>query len=57
MCEKVAVVLSGGGAKGAYEAGALTEIVKRTRWTHIVTGGSIGAIMRCLRARMKKREI
>ena len=41
---KVAVVLSGGGAKGAYEAGALSSIVKKTPAIHVLTGASIGAI-------------
>lgn len=41
---KVAVVLSGGGAKGAYEAGALSSIVKKTQAIHVLTGASIGAI-------------
>lgn len=44
MSPKVAIVLSGGGAKGAYEAGALLPIVQRTQDVHIVTGASIGAI-------------
>lgn len=44
MKRKVAVVLSGGGAKGAYEAGALKSIVRSTQDIHIMTGASIGAI-------------
>jgi predicted acylesterase/phospholipase RssA len=43
MAGKVAVVLSGGGAKGAYEAGALASIVQKTD-VHVLTGSSIGAI-------------
>lgn len=41
---KVAVVLSGGGAKGAYAAGALGAIARKTREIHIMTGASIGAL-------------
>lgn len=41
---KVAVVLSGGGAKGAYEAGALKAIVRFTDRIDVVSGASIGAI-------------
>lgn len=41
---KVAVVLSGGGAKGAYAAGALGAIARRTEEIHIMTGASVGAI-------------
>lgn len=41
---KLALVLSGGGAKGAYEAGALSTIAKQSADIKIVTGASIGAI-------------
>ena len=41
---KLAVVLSGGGAKGAYEAGALQVIAQQVQQIHILTGASIGAI-------------
>lgn len=41
---KVAVVLSGGGAKGAYEAGALHVIAQKTKQIDVMTGASIGAI-------------
>lgn len=46
MCaqNKMAVVLSGGGAKGAYEAGALTTIVNIFPKIHVISGASIGAI-------------
>lgn len=42
--KKLAVVLSGGGAKGAYEAGALQIIAQEAAKIHILTGASIGAI-------------
>lgn len=41
---KIGVVLSGGGAKGAYEAGALSVIVEKNKDIHVMTGASIGAI-------------
>lgn len=43
MTGKVAVVLSGGGAKGAYEAGTLASIVQEAK-IHVLTGSSIGAV-------------
>lgn len=39
-----ALVLSGGGAKGAYEAGAITSLWKTNGPFDIVVGTSIGAI-------------
>lgn len=42
--QKTAVVLSGGGAKGAYEAGVLGSLVKRIKSIEVMTGASIGAI-------------
>lgn len=42
--QKTGVVLSGGGAKGAYEAGALKSIVKKAKSIQVMTGASIGAI-------------
>jgi len=51
---RIAVVLSGGGARGAYEAGALYFILerlpqilgRRVRF-HIISGSSVGAIHAC----------
>lgn len=42
--KKTAVVLSGGGAKGAYEAGALLTIAQKLPEIHVMSGASIGAI-------------
>ncbi len=41
---RVGVVLSGGGARGAYEAGALMAFQDAEVPTHIVTATSIGSI-------------
>lgn len=41
---RIAVVLSGGGARGAYEAGVLLAIQDARLPTHILTSTSIGAI-------------
>lgn len=41
---RIAVVLSGGGARGAYEAGVLLAFQDATLPTHILTSTSIGAI-------------
>lgn len=48
--KKLAVVLSGGGAKGAYEAGALVAIAKAQKRIDVITGASIGAINAALLA-------
>lgn len=44
MSRRVALVLSGGGAKAAYEAGALLPIVRKAGRVDIVSGVSTGAI-------------
>src|SRR6185437_15993493 len=41
---RVGVVLSGGGARGAYEAGALMAFQDASVPTHIITASSIGSI-------------
>lgn len=41
---RIAVVLSGGGARGAYEAGVLLAFQDARLPTHILTSTSIGAI-------------
>ena len=41
---RVGVVLSGGGAKGAYEAGVLMAFADAEVPTHIITATSIGSI-------------
>ncbi|UPT75446.1 MAG: patatin-like phospholipase family protein [Elusimicrobiota bacterium] len=41
---RVAVVLSGGGARGAYEAGALLAFQDAGLRTHIITAASIGSV-------------
>ena len=41
---KTAIVLSGGGAKGAYQAGFLRAAIERGFSPDIVTGTSVGAI-------------
>ena len=42
--EKVAVVLSGGGSKGAYQAGVWRALRKLNVKYHLVTGTSVGAL-------------
>jgi NTE family protein len=46
--EKIALVLAGGGARGAYEAGALTvllpELERRGQRPAMVFGTSVGAL-------------
>ena len=42
--EKLGLVLSGGGAKGAYEIGVYKALKKLNKKIDIVTGTSIGAI-------------
>src|SRR5215813_5567533 len=41
---RVGVVLSGGGARGAYEAGALMAFQDAAVPTHIITASSVGSI-------------
>src|SRR6516225_8668174 len=41
---RIGVVLSGGGARGAYEAGALMAFQDARVPTHIVTASSVGSI-------------
>src|SRR5215470_3609115 len=41
---RIGVVLSGGGARGAYEAGALMAFQDATVPTHIITASSVGSI-------------
>ena len=47
--QKTALVLSGGGARGAFEAGVIRELSKRKTFD-IVCGTSIGAINAALTA-------
>lgn len=48
MSDRIALVLSGGGARGAYEMGALAELLpaleRRGERPRIITGTSVGAI-------------
>ena len=47
---KKAIVLAGGGAKGAYQAGFM-KAIDESKWDYqIVTGTSIGALNACLLA-------
>src|SRR6516162_5950033 len=41
---RIGVVLSGGGARGAYEAGALMAFQDAEIPTHIITASSVGSI-------------
>ncbi|MGI6037354.1 MAG: patatin-like phospholipase family protein [Limnochordia bacterium] len=41
---KLALVLSGGGAKGAYQVGVLREVLRRQLPIHLICGTSIGAL-------------
>lgn len=41
---RVAVVLSGGGARGAYEAGALLSFQDAGLRTHVITAASVGSV-------------
>ena len=41
---KFALVLSGGGSKGAYEIGVYMALIKMHKKIDIVTGTSIGAV-------------
>lgn len=47
---KKAIVLAGGGAKGAYEAGFMKAVLEVGKDYQIVTGTSIGALNACLLA-------
>lgn len=44
MKHSIGLVLAGGGAKGAYQAGALTYLAERGFEPHVIAGTSIGAL-------------
>lgn len=54
--EKYALVLSGGGARGAYEIGVWQALREMEIPVHIVTGASVGALNGCLVAQNKFDE-
>ena len=54
--EKYALVLSGGGARGAYEIGVWQALRELEIPIHIVTGASVGALNGCLVAQNKFDE-
>mgnify|MGYP006279059229 FL=1 len=53
---KTALVLSGGGAKGAYQVGVIGELLKRGIKFDLVTGSSIGAFNSALLAEFSKDQ-
>lgn len=53
---KLGVVLAGGGAKGAYQAGFLKALSELNIDPDIVTGTSIGALNGCLMAQKQTKE-
>ena len=53
---KTALVLSGGGAKGAYQVGVIEELLNRGIGFDLVTGSSIGAFNGALLAEFLKER-